>query len=478
MKKHHLILLCLYAAGLPAMAAPAPASSLPELQRIHNKISGAKFKSSDSRWSQKRILQLLPRILNGEDVNVSLDGMKGNTCLHYACELGSRDLIRWLVENGADVNRVEWGGGNTPLHCSARLASLYSVNYLLEHGANPDIANNEGLKPVDMVGNDDHDAICAALCTAGANVVQQQGGRNDIGAPIPANTTQSNQNWERAISPLGNLPDAATAKKAFDIQRDQYRHSSNRDDEGYTYGDPIEESRGMYQAFSKNTGDSEIIYRLSFPTENSTSQLLVVNDEILVTLSSTGSVDIWDSRTLTSIVSVWTDICAMHSNPMNADSIWYGYDSHNRNLRLFYISWYVRATDHAFGDFRLFVDLNDKIIDSVNVMYPTDNPSLAWDLTEGDAMPVARPVFKLPAGRINYDATIHVDMRTPLSYLSRFAESDIVHDYAFDFWEGKCFDWSRVDARALSVNAEATAVAELPPPGVTDAGLAAGRSPV
>ena len=166
MKKHLLILLCMCAAGLPSMAAPAPASSLPELQRIHNKIAGAKFKSSDSRWSQKRILQLLPHILNGEDVNVSLDGMKGNTCLHYACELGSRDLIRWLVENGADVNRVEWGGGNTPLHCSARLASLYSVNYLLEHGANPDIANNEGLKPVDMVGNDDHDAICAALRTA------------------------------------------------------------------------------------------------------------------------------------------------------------------------------------------------------------------------------------------------------------------------------------------------------------------------
>lgn len=166
MKKHLLILLCMCAAGLPSMAAPAPASSLPELQRIHNKIAGAKFKSSDSRWSQKRILQLLPRILNGEDVNITLEGMKGNTCLHYACELGSRDLIHWLVENGADVNRVEWGGGNTPLHCSARLASLYSVNYLLEHGANPDIANNEGLKPVDMVGNDDHDAICAALRTA------------------------------------------------------------------------------------------------------------------------------------------------------------------------------------------------------------------------------------------------------------------------------------------------------------------------
>lgn len=152
------------------MAAPAPASSLPELQRIHNKISGAKFKSSDSRWSQKRILQLLPHILNGEDVNITLEGMKGNTSLHYACELGSRDLIRWLVENGADVNRVEWGGGNTPLHCSARLASLYSVNYLLEHGANPDIANNEGLRPVDMVGNDDHDAICAALRTASSGM--------------------------------------------------------------------------------------------------------------------------------------------------------------------------------------------------------------------------------------------------------------------------------------------------------------------
>lgn len=164
----------LAAAPLSVHAAPAPASSLPELRTIHNKIAGAKFKSSDSRWSQKRILELLPHILNGEDVNISLDGMKGNTCLHYACELGSRSLIQWLVENGADVNRVEWGGGNTPLHCSARLASLYSVNYLLEHGANPDIANNEGLRPVDMVGNDDHDAICAALRTASSGMERME----------------------------------------------------------------------------------------------------------------------------------------------------------------------------------------------------------------------------------------------------------------------------------------------------------------
>lgn len=149
-------------AAAPVVKAGAAASK-EELKEIQRKLTGLKCKDSDSRWAQKRILQLIPLILQGEDVDYSAPDMKGNTCLHYACELGSRQLIHWLVENGADVNRVEYGGGNTPLHNAARLASLHTVTYLLEHGANPNVRNVAGDLPCDVVGKDDHDAICSLL---------------------------------------------------------------------------------------------------------------------------------------------------------------------------------------------------------------------------------------------------------------------------------------------------------------------------
>ncbi len=165
MKLSSLVLLGSLALGIGefAVAAPAPSSSLSSLKTIQRKLTGLKCKEESSRLAQKGILELLPKILQGADIDYSAPDMKGKTCLHYACELGSRQLIHWLVENGADVNRAEEAGGNTPLHYSAKLASLYTVNYLLLSGAKANVRNNAGLQPVDVVGQDDHDAIVSLL---------------------------------------------------------------------------------------------------------------------------------------------------------------------------------------------------------------------------------------------------------------------------------------------------------------------------
>ncbi|MDO4953765.1 MAG: caspase family protein [Akkermansia sp.] len=274
----------LAAAPLAVQAAPAPASSLPELRTIHNKIAGAKFKSSDSRWSQKRILELLPHILNGEDVNISLDGMKGNTCLHYACELGSRSLIQWLVENGADVNRVEWGGGNTPLHCSARLASLYSVNYLLEHGANPDIANNEGLRPVDMVGNDDHDAICALLRSSVPQPEESQTAGTGTAYPIDVD----------APCVLGLPSYSEVCKRISDIKQGTA---------GSRYDEDARVSPS--EPFSMEKGNSPIRLHYTFSDLSADEEILYADDNYIVTRQSNGGeMDLWNSRSLGYLCSI------------------------------------------------------------------------------------------------------------------------------------------------------------------------------
>lgn len=149
-------------------------AALEKLRIIQKELSTLRCTDSDARWAQKRILQLIPVILERGTVNYSGPEMKGNTCLHYACELGSRQLIHWLVENGADVNNVEYGGGNTPLHNAARLSSLHTVTYLLAHGANPDIRNNAGDRPIDVVGRDNHNAICRELNKASGSDTAEQ----------------------------------------------------------------------------------------------------------------------------------------------------------------------------------------------------------------------------------------------------------------------------------------------------------------
>ena len=64
----------------------------------------------------------------------------GNTPLHKGAEGGSREIVKLMLEHGAekDINaRAQFG--YTPLHAGARSGSLDVVRLLLEHGAERDI---------------------------------------------------------------------------------------------------------------------------------------------------------------------------------------------------------------------------------------------------------------------------------------------------------------------------------------------------
>ena len=62
----------------------------------------------------------------------------GWTALHGAARKGHRDIVRYLVEHGADVEATVRGGpgGATALHLSAFYGHLELVKYLVARGAN------------------------------------------------------------------------------------------------------------------------------------------------------------------------------------------------------------------------------------------------------------------------------------------------------------------------------------------------------
>ncbi len=74
------------------------------------------------------------------------------TALHYAAQNGRTEVVAFLLDKGADVNRPNIAG-ETPLHYAAGLPDPAVVNLLLARGANPNAkTSNGGHAPVDGDG--------------------------------------------------------------------------------------------------------------------------------------------------------------------------------------------------------------------------------------------------------------------------------------------------------------------------------------
>ena len=81
----------------------------------------------------------------------------GFTALMGAANYNRTDVVRCLIEKGANVNQQN-RDGSTALHC----ASLYNctdvIKILVQHGARTDIKDNEGRTPIDWARHRKHRA--------------------------------------------------------------------------------------------------------------------------------------------------------------------------------------------------------------------------------------------------------------------------------------------------------------------------------
>lgn len=92
----------------------------------------------------------------GADLNARTPG--GDTALILVgWATTNLDFIKWLAENGADVNLAN-NNGDTPLMDAARLGKTGILQYLLSQGANAALVNNGGVTALDIAkarGRDD-----------------------------------------------------------------------------------------------------------------------------------------------------------------------------------------------------------------------------------------------------------------------------------------------------------------------------------
>jgi ankyrin repeat protein len=72
----------------------------------------------------------------------------GLGALHYAARDGHADVVRMLLDAGADVNQLTAGDRSTPLLVAVINGNFDLAAMLLERGANPTIASEDGVAPL------------------------------------------------------------------------------------------------------------------------------------------------------------------------------------------------------------------------------------------------------------------------------------------------------------------------------------------
>ncbi len=88
-------------------------------------------------------------IQEGADVNQPSQNGFNVYPIHSAAAGNYTDILRLLIENGAQVN-VKQQAGSTPLHAAAQYGNLDMLIILLEHGADVNVRMEGGKLPADI----------------------------------------------------------------------------------------------------------------------------------------------------------------------------------------------------------------------------------------------------------------------------------------------------------------------------------------
>ena len=139
---------------------------LEEMQRLRNEFN----KVYDGRKSLILIFPAYASTCASLDPNKILNMDNGNEgLLHIACKKNNVDLVKYLVDNGADINRLECLNFRTPLCIACENNNVDLVKYLVEHGA--DINKADGLgTPLSIACSRGNLAIVEYLVEHGADI--------------------------------------------------------------------------------------------------------------------------------------------------------------------------------------------------------------------------------------------------------------------------------------------------------------------
>ena len=74
------------------------------LGELVRQLENTQYKTAVERLYQKRLLTILPQIMEGAPIDTTIANANGTTALHNACGLSHVQIVQWLVDHGADLN--------------------------------------------------------------------------------------------------------------------------------------------------------------------------------------------------------------------------------------------------------------------------------------------------------------------------------------------------------------------------------------
>ncbi|PJZ69582.1 hypothetical protein CH373_08695 [Leptospira perolatii] len=92
-------------------------------------------------------LESVKKCLSANSSDLESYSPDGWTPLHLASHFGRTELVRYLLEKGANIqakSRSKFSYGNSPLHAAVASGKEETVKLLLEKGADPNFSQEEG----------------------------------------------------------------------------------------------------------------------------------------------------------------------------------------------------------------------------------------------------------------------------------------------------------------------------------------------
>jgi len=135
-------------------------------------------------------------------VNINGTDSKGNSALMFAANSGKFEIVKLLLENGANPNQRNFVEGFTPIFDAIKNGHYDIVKLLIESGADLSVTDNQGNTPLLVsIYNNNSDQITIALIEANSDVNY----RNSLDGfyPLIASTILGNYSISKALIDYG-----------------------------------------------------------------------------------------------------------------------------------------------------------------------------------------------------------------------------------------------------------------------------------